>query len=181
MVACRFLRRLGSRVSIPKACRPVPLGTSLRVNPMPPRITRKSYRPRVSDRTMVDTSYNRQGLHRFQDRVASSPPENRTTNKMENKINQAVRGTPEPSVSRGRSGGWKSRNFSQLPVGGEIFLLTFPFIEQAVTRLTGGHSHRRVEYRRSGFSPPVAVYTIHYYLNSALSSKSADGKGNWRI
>ena len=95
------------------------------------RITRKSYRPRVSDRTMVDTPYNRQGLHCFQDRVASSSPENRTT-KMENKINQVVRGTPEPSVSRGRSGGWKSRNFSQLPVAGKIFLLTFPFIGEAV-------------------------------------------------
>ena len=85
---------------------------------------------------MVDTPYNRQGLHSFQDRVASSPPENRTT-KMENKINQAVRGTPQPSVSRARRG-WKSRNFSQLPVEGEIFFLTFPFIEQAITLIDLG-------------------------------------------
>jgi len=70
------------------------------------------------------------GLAQFQDRVALSPPENRAT-KMENKINQAVRGTQEPSVFR-RRWGWKSSNFSQLPVEGEIFSLTFPFIEQAI-------------------------------------------------
>jgi hypothetical protein len=50
---------------------------------------------------------------------------------MENKINQAVRGTSEPSVFRGCRG-WKSSNFSPLPVEGEIFCLTFPFIEQAI-------------------------------------------------
>jgi hypothetical protein len=92
------------------------------------RITRKSYRPRVSDRTMVDTPYNPLGLAQFQDRVAMSPSENRVT-KMENKINKAVRGAQEPSVFRGRWG-WKSSNFSQLPVEGKIFSLTFPFIEQ---------------------------------------------------
>jgi len=39
--------------------RQVPVRTSLRENPMRSRITRKSYRPRVSDRTTVDTPYNR--------------------------------------------------------------------------------------------------------------------------
>jgi len=48
------LRRSGSRVSILIACRRVPVAPSLRVNPMPPRITQESHRPRVSDRTMVD-------------------------------------------------------------------------------------------------------------------------------
>jgi hypothetical protein len=52
---------------------------------------------------------------------------------MENKINQALRGTAEPSVFR-RGGGWKSSNFSQLPVEGQIFSLTFPLIEQAFAR-----------------------------------------------
>src|ERR1700681_1648421 len=33
----------------------VPVALSLCVNPMPSRITRKSTRPRVADRTMVDT------------------------------------------------------------------------------------------------------------------------------
>src|SRR5579871_506856 len=31
---------------------------SLQVNSMPPRITEKSYRPRASDRTMVDTRFS---------------------------------------------------------------------------------------------------------------------------
>jgi hypothetical protein len=31
--------------------------------------------------------------------------------------------------------GWKSRNFSQLPVEGEIFFLTFPFIDQAIAQV----------------------------------------------
>jgi hypothetical protein len=34
---------------------PLNEGRSLFVNSMPPRITEKSYRPRASDRTMVDT------------------------------------------------------------------------------------------------------------------------------
>ena len=55
---------------------------------------------------------------------------------MGNKINQAVRGTPEPSVFHGRRG-WKSSNSSPLPAEGEIFSLTFPFIEQAFALRTG--------------------------------------------
>jgi hypothetical protein len=105
---------------------------------------------------MVDTPYNRQGLHSFQGRMALSPPENRIT-KMENKINQAVRGTPEPSVSHGRRG-WKSRNFSQLPVEAEIFLLTFPFIEQAIALTTRSmHYERTPRFRRLKLSvaPPA--------------------------
>ena len=56
-LACRFSKRSGSRESI-QPCRRHQrcFGTSsLFVNPMPPRTTEKSYRPRVSDRTMVDT------------------------------------------------------------------------------------------------------------------------------
>src|ERR1700680_2858856 len=56
VVASWFLRRSGSRVSILMACRrTVPVALSLCVNPMPSRTTRKSNRPRASDRTMVDT------------------------------------------------------------------------------------------------------------------------------
>jgi len=56
VVASWFWRRSGSRVSILIACRrTVPVALSLCVNPMPSRITRKSTRPRVADRTMVDT------------------------------------------------------------------------------------------------------------------------------
>ena len=38
---------------------------------------------------------------------------------------------PEPRIA---DRGWKSRKVSPLPVEGEIFFLTFPFIEQAFTR-----------------------------------------------
>ncbi len=57
VMAGRFFRRSGSRVSIHKPvrrrCASAP---SLSRNPMPPRTTRKSDRPRVSDRTMVGTA-----------------------------------------------------------------------------------------------------------------------------
>jgi len=68
---------------------------------------------------------------------------------MENKINQAVRGTQEPSVFR-RRWGWKSSNFSQLPVEGEIFSLTFPFIEQAFSQLCAFSSPVSGDFERNG-------------------------------
>jgi hypothetical protein len=55
---------------------------------------------------------------------------------MENKINQAVRGTPEPCVLHRRKGLEVKQLFSPLPVEGEVFFLTFPFIEQAFTLAT---------------------------------------------
>jgi hypothetical protein len=82
---------------------------------------------------MVDTPYNRR-LVQFHDREASSLPEERAT-KMENKIIQAVRGTSERSVFHVPRG-WKSSNCSPLPVEGEIFFLTFPFIDQAIALRT---------------------------------------------
>ena len=57
-LASRFLEALGFEGEYPT----LDVGTSclkarsLFVNPMPPRTTEKSYRPRVSDRTMVDTA-----------------------------------------------------------------------------------------------------------------------------
>src|ERR1700688_641676 len=52
-----FREALGSRESIQPFGRPARVlrHSSLIVNPMPPRITEQSYRPRVSDRTMVAT------------------------------------------------------------------------------------------------------------------------------
>ncbi len=72
VVASWFLRRSGSRVSILIACRrTVLVALSLCVNPMPSRITRKSTRPRVADRTMVDTVQPRV-LASFRNRSALS-------------------------------------------------------------------------------------------------------------
>jgi len=54
-LACRFSKRsVRGRVSNPVVGIPGAQALSLFVNPMPPRTTEKSYRPRVSDRTMVD-------------------------------------------------------------------------------------------------------------------------------
>jgi len=69
------------------------------------------------------------GLPSFTTDWRRSRPEDRAT-KMENKINQAVRGTPAPSVFHARRG-WKSSNLSPLPVEGGMFSLTFPLIDQA--------------------------------------------------
>ena len=49
----------------------MPVASSLCVTPMPPRITRKSTRPRASDRPMVDT-VQPHGLIQFRNRLASS-------------------------------------------------------------------------------------------------------------
>jgi hypothetical protein len=63
VVAGWFLRRSGSRVSIPMACRHVSaIALSLPEIPMPLRTTRKSTRPRASDRSMVATPHNHNGL-----------------------------------------------------------------------------------------------------------------------
>jgi hypothetical protein len=66
-----FLRRSGSRESIHRKFSPRALAPSLWVNPMPPRITPESYRPRVSDRTMVAT-WQSPTLVSFEKRTASS-------------------------------------------------------------------------------------------------------------
>jgi hypothetical protein len=53
---------------------------------------------------------------------------------MENNINQRLLGgASEASVFHACTGGWKLSNGSPLPVEGEIFFLTFPFIDQAIT------------------------------------------------
>src|SRR5215469_4429403 len=49
---------------------------------------------------------------------------------------KVVRGRSEPSVCHRSQGGWKSSYCSPLPVEGEIFFLTFPFIDQAITLVT---------------------------------------------
>ena len=72
----RFWRRSGSRVSMTIACRhtvPPWHPVTVLINPMPPRTTRKSNRPRVADRTMVDT-VQPHGFAGSRNRMASSPP-----------------------------------------------------------------------------------------------------------
>src|SRR5215472_10103874 len=97
---------------------------------MPPRITRKSYRPRVSDRTMVDTPYNHYGLHSFKIEWRCRH-QNTRASEMEKENQRRWSGADQNQASVIARRGWKSSNFSQLPVEEEIFSLTFPFIEQA--------------------------------------------------
>ena len=95
-----------------------PSTTSLLVNYRPPRITRKSYRPRASDRTMVDTIQPR-SLSCF--RIRKRHHDHRM-NLQRTKTTRASQ----------HEMGWKApRTLPLLPVAGEPFLLTFPFIERA--------------------------------------------------
>src|SRR5437016_11043860 len=90
---------------------------SLLINYMPPRITRKSYRPRASDRTMVDTIRPR-SLSCFRIRMR------RHDNEMNLQTDKRPGGSQHEM-------GWRARRTSSLlPVGREVFLLTLPFIER---------------------------------------------------
>src|ERR1700722_11457014 len=84
---------------------------------MPPRTTRKSYRPRASDRTMVGTA---------QPICLSAPgTDRRRHDSIMNLWNWS-----DHSVSL-QYGGWTARPFSRcFTVAGEVFVLTFPFIER---------------------------------------------------
>jgi hypothetical protein len=55
--------------------------------------------------------------------------ENFEPEKLENNINQTLLGADQKPASFMLLRGWKSSNSSLLPVEGEIFFLTFPFIE----------------------------------------------------
>src|SRR5438552_19039451 len=101
---------------------------------MPSRTTRKSTRPGASDRSMVDT-VQPPGLASFRDRSASPRLEDRAT-KMGNRLNVS-HGAPQNQASFIVDRGWKSSNSSPLPVEGEVFFLTFPFIDQAIMLRTG--------------------------------------------
>src|SRR5467141_2075468 len=95
-----------------------PSTASLLINHMPPRTTRKSYRPRVSDRTMV-------GTLRPHCLFASETEGRRHANEM-NLRNRENHGSSLQHM------GWMAGRISPLPpVEGEAFFLTSPFIERA--------------------------------------------------
>ena len=101
---------------------------SLWPNPMPPRITPESYRPRVSDRTMVANFGNRYAC-RFEPRMASSrimsmkPPRIGTYC-----LVTSARGPGQSAARHNRAGGLDARKDPRRPAGGEKCLLTSPFI-----------------------------------------------------
>jgi hypothetical protein len=114
-----FSRRSGSRESIHNPVRRVLRALSLSRNPMPPRITRKSDRRKVSDRTMVGTA---------QPLCLSALGTDRR--RYESTMNLQERKTHSVSLHHW---GWTARPFSRgLPVAGEVFVLTSPFIERGV-------------------------------------------------
>ena len=116
-MACWSSRRSGSRVSIQNPVRRVLRALSLSRNPMPPRITRKSDRRKVSDRTMVGTVQPRC--------LSASGTEGR---RYESTMNLPKRKTHSGSF---HSWGWTARPFPlRFAVAGEAFVLTSPFIER---------------------------------------------------
>src|SRR5579862_2936160 len=122
-----FFRRSGSRVSIQNPVRHVLRALSLSRNPMPPRTTRKSDRPRASDRTMVGTAQPL-CLH-------ASGTEGRRCDSIMN-----LQGRTTHSVWL-HHWGWTARPFSRgRTVVGEVFVLTSPFIERGY-RMVGKTSH----------------------------------------
>src|SRR5208337_3967082 len=70
--------------------------------------------------------------------------------------------------------GWKSRKSPPLPVVGEVFLLTFPFIEQAITPLRAKLG-RDVSHRQYGWEIvcEAALIAISKTLGLTSSRKSA--------
>jgi len=122
VVAGRFLRRSGSRVSIPNACRHTVLWHPVSAKTLCPLGQPEKalgHEPQIEPWL---TPYNRNACSVSQTdwrrRITESHAED-----------EEVRSVAQQNVSSGAQG-WKSRNF--LPVMGEVFLLTFPFIEQPI-------------------------------------------------
>ena len=95
---------------------------------MPSRITRKSTRPRASDRSMVDTVQP--------PRLPVSETDRRRRYSLKMKLLRWNNARPQGSQRKKQNRepriadrGWKSTKVSPLPVEGEIFFLTFPFID----------------------------------------------------
>ena len=127
VVARRFLRRSGSEESIHWEDRPSGASApSLRANPMPFRITQESYRPRVSNRTMVGTLPTRSAC-KFQE-----------PNGVDNEsCHETIGiGTTRPALRREKAvqtsgnsrGGLDVREILPHPAEGEKCLLTSPSI-----------------------------------------------------
>jgi len=128
---------------------------------MPPRTTRKSTRPRASDRTMVDTvqpprlpSFRTDRRRRYQKmklrRGSNTRPQLRRTGQQNHVLLIADRG-------------WMPRKSPLPPVEGKVFSLTSPFIEQglSLTENFGG--------RRAGLGPPSSRYGPPARLTASAS------------
>jgi hypothetical protein len=125
------LRPSGSRASLSWLVRRcVPRAPSLTSDPSPPRTTRKSYRPRASNRTMVSYLIT-ELLVGFRTDWPRREQAMKTAGRGTQNCYATVRS--QPSTWGGRleqillnHAGWKAR---KNPVVGEVFFLTSPFIE----------------------------------------------------
>jgi len=122
----------------------VPVALSLCVNPMPSRITRKSTRPRVADRTMVDTVQPRV-LASFRNRSALSLLMNmqllRWSKAKPETTGQDTRLERHSYLTRD----WMPRTITRASGGGRRMFLTSPLIEQALAQTCAVSSpHPRV-------------------------------------
>src|ERR1039458_10102890 len=129
-----FSRRSGSRVSIHNPVRRRVLrAPSLSRNPMPPRITRKSDRRKVSDRTMVGTA---QPLC-----LSASGTEGRRYDSTMNLRKRETHGVSS------HYWGWTASTLC-FAVAREVFVLTSPFIERDYRLLGIGVSHMTISLIR---------------------------------
>jgi hypothetical protein len=136
---------------------------------MPPRTTRKSYGPRVPDRTMVGTS----------------PPRCLPASETDGVVNHNRMNLPRTRTPRASQHemGWKApRKFLLLPVAGEFSLLTFPLYRTGLSstdshmtirrvvsrgrRNTGSKSTRR-SFKTQGLSRPL-IQTQGYFVQVRL-------------
>src|SRR5215831_17054694 len=121
---------------------------------MPPRTTRKSYRPRVSDRTMVGI-YDHAACPR-QKPKASSPQEMHRSGKKTRRASQ-------------HNLGWAVQRIdSLLSVAGGVFLLTFPFIERRYRK------HEQCAQTKSAFN-----FTPDFAALIAAFQFAADSISPW--
>jgi hypothetical protein len=63
----------------------------------------------------------------------------------------------KPSASDRADRGWKSKKVSLLPVEGEIFFLTFPFIDQAIALKTPNERYRDITSTPVSELPPYCL------------------------
>src|SRR5437016_7237914 len=82
---------------------------------------------------------------------------------MGNRLNVS-HGAPQNQASFIVDRGWKSSNSSPLPVEGEVFFLTFPFIDQGdftQPRITGGIAMKLRATMEPRWSLGLSLWLIH--------------------
>ena len=135
-----FLRRSGQgRVSSEKLGDLCAAAPSLHADPMPPRMTQESCRPRVSDRTMVGNSATRLACEFQRTEGAVMSANMKTTGRKKHPRPVAPRpsGPLRDGAKRSSScrrnvatgaGGWMSKKYSCRSGGDKCFSLDIPFI-----------------------------------------------------